>query len=188
MEDALTALTWLESHSVKGTNYAWGHSFDWQSSIFYVQEHVPTVVNTTFIAHAFLDAYRLTHKEHYLSIARSSCDFILKELHCTEQAGCFCFSYTPIDQTRVHNANLLAADLLARVFSITKEECLCTAAEKSLKLSIQHQNEDGSWFYGIEPELHYIDSFHTGFVLVSFHNILKYLSFLSIQFHMEVIL
>jgi len=179
LKNALRALDWLESSSIQYSGHAWGHNFDWQSSLFYVTRHVPTVVNTAFIAHAFLDAYELTSKEHYLSIARSSCDFILKGLNRSDQDGSICFSYTPVDQTRIHNANVLAAELLARVFTITKEERLCTEATKSLNFTMQHQNRDGSWYYGIGPGLDYIDSFHTGFVLVSIHNALAYLGLLN---------
>ncbi|KPK67364.1 hypothetical protein AMJ87_13465 [candidate division WOR_3 bacterium SM23_60] len=172
LENALRILGWLESNNIHRAGRAWGHNFDWQSSVFYVTQRVPTAVNTSFIAHAFIDAYELTSKEHFLSVARSSCDFILRDLNRSEQNQSICFSYTPIDQTRIHNANALAAELLARVSTITKEESLHTVATQSLFFTLQRQNDDGSWFYGIGPGLDYIDSFHTGFVLVALHNAL----------------
>ncbi len=181
-------LDWLIANSADYTGYAWGYNFDWQSAVFYIPKGIPTVVNTSFIANAFLDAYEVLKEKNYLDVARSSCDFILKDLNRTylqsevvnEQLPVtnrqfFCFSYSPVDKTCAHNANLLAAELLVRVYSITREKELLDYGDKAVRFTAMHQNPDGSWYYGLASEQKYIDSFHTGFLLVSLLNYLRYI-------------
>ncbi|KPJ72624.1 hypothetical protein AMJ52_05730 [candidate division TA06 bacterium DG_78] len=186
-------LDWLVTCSCTGySGYAWGHNFDWQSSVFYLPKGVPTVVNTSFIVHAFLDAYEALKEKIYLDVARSTCDFVLKDLNRTylseikklpsaigDQSSVYCFSYSPIDKTCVHNANLLATELLARVYSFTKETELFEQCNRSVRFTMQHQNNDGSWFYALGQRQRYIDSFHTGFELSSIKNILNYLDYVD---------
>src|SRR5689334_21402156 len=52
---------------------AWGYNFDWQSRNFFAPRGTPTIVPTAFAARAFI--------EHgHLEIARSVCEFILRDL------------------------------------------------------------------------------------------------------------
>ncbi len=179
LDKAREILDWLIANSAGYSGYSWGYNFNWQSAVFYIPKGIPTVVNTTFIANAFLDVYKITKEKNYLDIARSSCDFILNDLNRAKNKGqrakensSFCFSYTPIDNSCVHNANLLAAELLARVYTFTKEKNLYESAFKSMKFTTSYQNPEGSWYYGLARRQQYIDSFHTGFVLVSLRNIM----------------
>jgi len=168
-------LDWLISNSSPGfTGYAWGYNFDWQSAVFYVPKGTPTIVNTSFIANAFLDGYKILKEKTYLDVARSSCDFVLDDLNRTSHDEKVCFSYSPADKLCVHNANLLGAELLARVYSITREESLLAQAKRAVDFTLAYQNPNGSWYYGILPRQKYVDSFHTGFVLVSLFNIINY--------------
>lgn len=160
-----TLLSQLSSKGYSGN--CWGYNFDWQSRVFFVPKYTPTVVNTSYVAHAFLDAYEATGDENYLRVARGACDFILKDLHCSEDGDFICFSYTPIDQLKVHNANILGAGLLARVFSFTHEEQLRQTAKRAVGYVMKYQKADGSWNYAETNIQKWIDSFHTGFVLES---------------------
>jgi len=38
----------------------WGYNFDWQAKAFFQPKNTPTVVATTFIGSALLDAYEIT--------------------------------------------------------------------------------------------------------------------------------
>ncbi len=168
-------LTWLlDNANNKYHGKCWGYNFDWRSAVFYIPKGEPTVVNTSFIANAFLDAYKVFKEQKYLDIARSACDFILKDLYRTERGEGFCFSYSPFDKSVTHNANLLAAELLTRVYQYTKEPELLHAAGKAVDFTLVNFNGNGSIYQGTAPEQHFIDSFHTGFVLVSLWNIAKY--------------
>ena len=157
---------WLEENASKGySGYCWGYNFDWPNRAFYAKKGTPTIVNTSFIANAFIDAYQLLGDEKYLRIATSSCDFIMKDLNRFIEDDAFCFSYTPMDNSRIHNANILGAALLARVYSLTKEDVLRDYSGKSVRFMVKHQNDDGSWYYGEAENQRWIDLFHTGYVL-----------------------
>ena len=146
---------------------SWGYNFDWQSRAFYVPKYTPTIVNSSFIGHALIDTYRYTGNEKALEMALPIKDFILNDLNRKEEDGTICFSYTPLDQLAVHNANLLGASLLIRLYKHTKEENTKNAAIRSLAYSMKHQREDGSWYYAETEMQKWIDSFHTGFNLQS---------------------
>ncbi len=151
----------------------WGYNFDWQSRVFYVPKFTPTIVNTSYIGNGFLDAYEATRRDLYLETARSSCDFIIEDLHHSKEKNTLCFSYTPIDQLKVHNANILGAALLARVYSVTKEEILLDYSKRSIDYVMQYQRGDGSWHYAETGIQQWIDSFHTGFILESLHRFIE---------------
>jgi rhamnogalacturonyl hydrolase YesR len=153
----------------------WGYNFDWQARAFFQPANTPTVVATTFIGCALLDAYEITGDAKLLDVVRSSCDFIIKDLNRTyDNNGNFAFSYSPLDRSVVYNASLLGSRLLARVYGITKEDELKTLAAKSVKFCCDHQNEDGSWSYGQLPFHKWIDNFHTGYNLECIADYIKY--------------
>lgn len=144
----------------------WGYNFDWESRAFFQKKWTPTVVATTFVANALLDAYDVTRNEEYLDDAISSGNFIIKDLHRTyHDDGNFAFSYSPFDSTTVFNASLLGARLLSRIFSYTKEPKLKNLAQQAVAYCCNYQNNDGSWYYSTLPFHQWIDNFHTGFNL-----------------------
>ena len=165
--------------SLRTANYAeacWGYNFDWQSRAFFAPRGTPNLVCTVFAGHAYLDWYERTGNESVLQMATSSCRFLLDRLNRTEDADGDCFSYTPLDQSRVHNVNLLAAEFLARTFAKTGMEEYRDAAERAARFTLARQRRDGSWFYGEAESQKWIDSFHTGFALVSLKNLIAYLN------------
>jgi len=152
-----------QSKGYSGT--CWGYNFDWQSKAFFLPRYTPTVVATSFVANAFLDAHQVFKEKQFLRIARDSCNFICEDLNRTHKGEAFCFGYSPLDKTTIHNANVLGAHLLARTASFTGEDELKEIASDSINFVIDHQNPDGSWYYGTKPHHRWIDNFHTGFVL-----------------------
>lgn len=153
----------------------WGYNFDWQSRAFFQPKGTPTVVASTFIGYALLDAYDIIKDEKLLVKARSICDFILQDLNRTyDKNGNFCFSYSPLDKTQVFNASLLGSRLLARVYSYTNEDKLIEEAKKSVEYCVSFHKEDGSWAYGTLPFHQWIDSFHTGYNLECISEYAKY--------------
>jgi hypothetical protein len=166
---------WLRNNQCKGYSGAcWGYNFDWPNRSFFAPAGTPTVVNTAFIAHAFLDLYEAFDRAEDFDLAHSACKFMLGALsRATEPLG-FCFSYTPLDRRRVHNANMLAASLLARVAAVTHDEEYRDAARQAVIFTVTRQNADGSWPYGMGASESWIDNFHTGFVLVSLLEYIRY--------------
>jgi hypothetical protein len=160
---------------------AWGYNFDWQSRNFFAPRGTPMIVPTAFAARALLDAYETFNDGKYLETARSSCEFILKDLRRTVESegseGEVCFSYSPLDETKVFNASLFAAETLACVGSTAGETEFAVVANNltvsAARYVVRRQNEDGSWFYGAGPSQNWIDSFHTAYVLLSLSRIMK---------------
>lgn len=146
--------------------HAWGWEFDYQSRGYYEPRGVPTVVWTSFIAHAFLDAYELLHDPHYLDVAHSVCNFIMDDLPRRQvSATSVCISYIPSIRMEIHNANMLAASVLARVYGHTCEHRLLHLAVEAVLYTIQKQRADGAWYYGEGRRWRWVDGYHTGFVL-----------------------
>lgn len=165
IEYLLGLLERLKSNGYSGN--CWGYNFDWQSRAFYLPRYTPTIVNSSFIGHALIDTYRFTGQEKALEMAIHIKDFILRDLNRTEEDGGLCFSYTPKDHTKIHNANLLGASLLIRLYGYTDDAELRETALASLAYSMKCQNDDGSWYYAETDFQRWIDSFHTGFNLQS---------------------
>ncbi len=168
-----TELISLQSHGFSGS--CWGYNFDWQSLAFFQPKGTPTVVASTFIGYALLDAYEVTGIEKYKNQAVSVCDFILKDLNRTyNEEGDFAFSYSPFDHTQVFNASLLGARMLSRAYSYTGNSLFLEEAEKAVAYGCKYQKEDGSWPYSPLPFHQWIDNFHTGFNLECIAEYRKY--------------
>lgn len=177
---------WLiNNHSAGYSGHCWGYNFDWQNRSFFAPKGMPTIVNTAFIGHAFLDAYEILKIQKYLDVARSSCNFIMNDLNIHHDSDTICFSYTPSDCSRVHNANYLGASLLIRTFSFTQEDILLDFGKKAYEYSSNAQNDDGSWFYGEAEYQKWIDNFHTGFNLDALYIYKKYLNSNQYDFHIK---
>lgn len=165
----------LEIQTPGYSGACWGYNFDWQAKAFFQPRRTPTVVATSYVANALLDTFELTGNPELLRIARSSCDFVLKDLNRTSDAhGDFCFSYSPLDQTQIYNASLLGSRLLLRLFTHTHEEHLKTTALQSVRYCCRAQRSDGAWTYGTLPFHQWIDNFHSGFNLECLHDIMAY--------------
>ncbi len=159
---------WLRRNRSSGYEEAcWGYNFDWPNRSFFAPAGTPTIVNTSFIAQAFLDRHELLGEGGDLEIARSACDFLLRRLVRIEGTPGHCFSYTPLDRRRVHNANMLGAALLARVGRLMRDSELINQAREAVRYTMARQREDGSWPYGEGGREAWVDNFHTGFVLES---------------------
>jgi hypothetical protein len=168
-DKAELALSWLAENQLTGYSGAcWANHFDYQSRTFYLPKGVPTVVWTSLIGHAFLDAYDDLHNCKFLEVAISACEHILHDLGTLKEGESLCISYIPTQNTQVHNANALGASLLARTYSYNGNESYRTLAEKALRYTASYQRPNSSWYYGEARNLHWIDNFHTAYVLDSF--------------------
>lgn len=144
----------------------WGYNFDWQARAFFQPKGTPTVVATTFIAEALLEAYSINQNKKLLETIISASNFILNDLNRTyDNNGNFSFSYSPLDKTQVFNASLLGAKLLCLIYKYTGDKKLLDEAKKAVQFVCSHQQKDGAWPYGTLPFHQWIDNFHTGYNL-----------------------
>ena len=171
LEKADQIFDWLCRNASAGySGYGWGYNFPWQSRDRLLERGIPTIVNTAYVGHGILDYYDRSGNKKALEVARSSCDFILKDLNILPGEHGVCFSYTPIESHMVHNANILGASLLARVSSYTNENALLEWAKKSIDFTLHHQQENGLWAYSIYPASGHVrvqTDWHQGFILDS---------------------
>lgn len=166
---ARSCLHWLIDNQSPGYSGAcWGNHFDYVSRNGEIPKGLPTVVWTSLIGHAFLDAYSVLKDSQYLDVAVSICEHITRDLMTYPDGSGLCISYTPGKGAWVHNANTLGGCFLARTYMHTGEERYRTLATKAMAYTAQYQRADGSWFYGEKGNNHWVDNFHTGYVLDCF--------------------
>jgi hypothetical protein len=161
-------LQWLIEHQSPDYPGAWGNHFDYQSRSFYLPKNVPTIVWTSLIGQAFLDGYDHFKKDQYLQIAVSACEHIMTKLEKYPDGEGTCISYIPIGKSLVHNANTLGGALLARTYSHTHNQSHRDLAQRAIQYTAQYQRPDASWWYGEKANLHWVDNFHTAYVLDCF--------------------
>lgn len=167
IEYLLTLLERLRSQGYSGN--CWGYNFPWQNRLTLLPEHTPTIVNSAFIGHALLDAHALCGSRRALDMAIPIKEFILHDLRRRKENGRICFSYTPLDENYVHNANLLGASLLIRLHGLCGDGVLEELALACLRYSLDCQHGDGSWWYAESELQRWVDSFHTGFNVQALH-------------------
>jgi hypothetical protein len=156
----------------------WGYNFDWQarwhgSSL--VARGWPNVVVTAFVVQGLLDLFEACPRPELLEVAESAGRFVQKELvHSGEGDTCY-IGYIPGVSVCVHNANLLGAAMLARLFGHTGGPRLKEIVSRAARFSVSHQQPDGAWFYSTLDYQKWIDHFHTGYNLVALRAIKQYI-------------
>ena len=165
---ATYCLDWLINNNSRDySGMCWGNHFDYASRGGQLPKFVPTTVWTALIGQAFLDGYETLGNKHYLDIARSSCEFIMEDLHHERYDEGICIGYVPFKKSSIHNSNMLGAALLARTYSIVKKKELLDIARKAIAYSCNCQLPNGGWYYGEANTYHWIDNWHTAYNLDS---------------------
>ena len=164
--DALLEMRWPEREEA-----CWGYHFDVQTRVFFYPRGAPNTIATSFAGLALLEAHRRTGDERALAAARSAGDWFMRHVPQTETPEGAFFGYLEGDRTPIHNANLLACALLARLNALEPRDELQTAVSAGLSHATALQRDDGSWPYGEEPHLQWVDGYHTGYVLWCLHEI-----------------
>ena len=95
-----------------------------------------------------------------------NCNIATFRTTCTNR---ICFSYSPIDDYMVINANLYTASFLTRYAIMFDDTGILQLARKSRNFALSQQEKDGSWpywskLYRIKMEP-FIDNYHTGIKL-----------------------
>jgi hypothetical protein len=152
----------------------WGTNVAYQTRAFFVPGNTPSAVHTAFAVEAILDLNEMQPDAKLVHIARGACEFILNDLHIKDSPEGICFSYTPQDRSRVINVTALVARMLARTGRISGVPEYLERARAAARFVISRQESDGSWMYGEDPIHHWIDNYHTGFVLEALEDYRRY--------------
>lgn len=156
---------WLiENRSPGYEHYCWGNHFAFSTRGGTIPKKVPTIVWSSLIGLAFLEAHEILGNSKYLEVAASAAQWV-KSLPREQTSSGLCLSYVPFKQSSIHNSNMLGAALLARVAVHTHDQEARELAREAMTYSCTRQNADGAWFYGEDPKYHWIDNFHTGYNL-----------------------
>jgi rhamnogalacturonyl hydrolase YesR len=169
-------LDWLvENRSPEFKGYCWGNHFEYQARSGRIPKGTPTVVWTGLIGHAFMDAFESLGDKAYLEVAEKICQFIYNELGWEVFDEGWCIRYHTVAKTTdIHNSSVIGASLLARLSHHTGNQKYMELAEKAIRFTVYHQLKNGGWYYGVDPKHHWVDSFHTGYVLESIYYYNRY--------------
>lgn len=169
--EAAELVGWLARDDVVRDG-GWGYPFPWSNRDFKAPAGTPSSVATAFVGHALLDAADRLGLEDAGELAASGGRFLLERLNRIEGPdGTFCFSYTPLDRRAVHNANLMAASLLARLHGRDPDDERAEAVRSATRFTLNAQTPAGAWPYGPANRNGWIDSFHTGYILLALDEI-----------------
>src|SRR5215831_1765079 len=88
----------LDLTSVGGwSGLCWGYPYPWQDPGFFAPTRTPNAVVTAFVCEAFLDAFHVTGKAHYLDIVGRARPFFLCDLkRLKDEPDELCLSYMPL--------------------------------------------------------------------------------------------
>ncbi len=171
LDKARYCLDWLAENSAEGfSGHCWGYNWDWQDLGFFAPYGSPNCVVTTYVGQAFLDAYECMGYDSYLEIAKSSLEFIRKDLKILyEDSEMKCVSYVPANDIRmaVMDVSALAGALMARVNKYARDAELAVEAKKLMNYVVGKQTDYGAWYYTYPPQDSLVkhDNYHTGFIL-----------------------
>ncbi|MBL4592616.1 MAG: hypothetical protein JKX68_02240 [Flavobacteriales bacterium] len=171
-------VNWLLENRSKGyDDYCWGYNFDWASPVKFLPKFSPTIVVSGFIAKGIFEYYQATQNQKAAEVLESIGNFAEHQLAWTKNEKGYCVSYSTKEVDCCYNANMLGAELYARLFSITNDDKYKELACKMTDFTIAYQKESGLWNYSINiktgKERTQID-FHQGYVLDSIHYVIKY--------------
>jgi len=176
LQKSKECLSWLEKNYSKNySGYCWGYPFDWQAKIF-ISKETPSAVVSSICGNAFWRYYQYTKEKKYLDICQGICRFFLEDLNIDEiSSDKIYFSYTPLDNFHVNNANLFIAEFLIKVGKKIKNQKFIDYGLRTVNYTISEQNEDGSICYfgkNQEKKCH-IDHYHSGFEIRNLYSIWK---------------
>jgi hypothetical protein len=166
---ALHFLQELEETRCSGyEQYCWGYPFNWETLRGTIREGTPLITTVPYVYEAFREVHRIDNNDRWRQIMRSIAEHGLRNYKdfATSKKAAAC-SYTPVPEQSVGviNANAYRAFLLTQAGIDFSEDSYRKAADRNLYFVLESQNPDGSWHYANDGKRHFVDHFHTCFVL-----------------------
>lgn len=166
---ALHFLQVLEETRCPGyERYCWGYPFNWETVRGTIREGTPLITTVPYVYEAFREVYRIDNDGRWRHVMHSIAEHGLRDYKdfATSQRASSC-SYSPIPEHSVGvvNANAYRAFLLTQAAADFSEGSYQDTAERNLYFVLESQNSDGSWHYANDGKRHFVDHFHTCFVM-----------------------
>jgi hypothetical protein len=166
---ALHFLQVLEETRCAGyERHCWGYPFNWETIRGTIREGTPLITTVPYVYEAFREVYRIDDNDRWREIMHSIAEHGLHDYQdfATSKRAASC-SYTPNPEQSVGviNANAYRAFLLMQAWADFSEDRYRETADRNLCFVLEAQNPDGSWFYANDGKRHFVDHFHTCFVL-----------------------
>jgi polysaccharide biosynthesis protein VpsJ len=165
-EKASKLLNWLVELAVPtDSGMGWGLRFPFATRYVVATEGTYNAFQTINAIHAFLDAYEAFSDSQHLQLALQGYHFLETELGFTDRGNYIVWNYWPGLKEGVWNITGLMLGLTARLHSLTGVTPYRDLAVKLHACITHSQNPDGSWFYSESERGHWVDGYHTGYIL-----------------------
>jgi len=165
-----TAVRYLQ-HLVKSrcagfSEHCWGYPFDWVTRNGTIRAETPLITTTPYVYEAFLQVFKLDGNERWRAVLHSIVKHAMQDIGDvpTSPTASSC-TYMPNSGSGVVNASAYRAFLLTSAHHELGCAEAASKAERNLNFVLESQQANGSWYYAMDGERHFVDHFHTCFVL-----------------------
>lgn len=167
LQKALHFLEVLKNTRCPGfKEYGWGYPFDWVTRNGTIPAGTPLITTTPYAFEAFLQVHQLQPLKEWAEVMESIVRHVttdIKDFKVSEAASTC--SYTPHDNGGVVNASAYRSFLLTAAAKVFDRNELLEIAGRNVNFVLESQNADGSWPYAKDGVRHFVDHFHTCFVM-----------------------
>jgi hypothetical protein len=149
-------------------NYCWGYPFDWETLRGTIRQGTPLITTVPYVYEAFKLAYQIDGQDRWFRIMRSIAEHGFedyKDIETSAKASTCSYTPDPKDSLNVVNANAYRAFLLTSAAVDFSADKYWNVARRNLNFVVDSQNPDGSWPYAKDGQRHFVDHFHTCFVM-----------------------
>jgi hypothetical protein len=148
--------------------YSWGYPFNWGTLRGTIWKGTPLITTVPYVYEAFREVHAIDNDPRWREIMRSIAEHALLDYHdfpISERAASCSYSPFPEQSVGVVNANAYRAFLLTQAAMDFSDDRYLKTAARNLHFVLESQNSDGSWHYANDGTRHFIDHFHTCFVM-----------------------
>jgi hypothetical protein len=148
--------------------YCWGYPFNWGTLRGTIWQGTPLITTVPYVYEAFRNVHAIDNNPRWLEIMRSTAEHGLLDYHdfpTSDRAASCSYSPFPEQSVGVVNANAYRAFMLTQAAEDFSDERYRKTADRNLRFVLDSQNSDGSWHYANDGQRHFVDHFHTCFVM-----------------------
>jgi hypothetical protein len=169
LDRAIHFLDVLLSTACRGdSGLGWGYPFDWETIDGTLATQTPLITTLPYVYEAFAAVHQIDGQSKWLEVMRSIAEHAYQDYPQLDAGdGAKTSAYTPLqaDRGRVVNASAYRAFLLTKAAVDLGQTRFSEAAETNVRFVLKSQNPDGSWYYAVDGRRHFIDHYHTCFVM-----------------------